>query len=101
MRTSRYLCLVFLNLALEYESMRPTHHSRLEAAETEIERVAFHLLQRERHGARIPIRREQVDDRAAGIAEPQQLGYLVESLTRRIIARLSQQTIRKTFADLE
>src|SRR5208282_830897 len=40
-------------------------------------------------GQRIAVRRQPVDDRASGITQPQQLGDLVERLSRRVVASVA------------
>ncbi len=82
-------------------ALDPAQYSRLESAETEIERIAFHAGERERHAVGIAEGRQAVDERPAGVAEAEQLGNLVESLARRIVARTAQQPVRGVLARFE
>ena len=71
----------------------PAQHGGLDSAEAEIERVAFHLRQRESDRARIAERRQAIDYRTSGIAEAEKFGDFVERFAGGIVARLAQQAI--------
>ena len=83
-----------VDLVLHVVSLHPAQHRGLEAAEAEVERVALHLGERETHGALwIAVRREPVDDGAAGIAEAQQLGDFVVGFAGSVVAGLAEQCV--------
>ena len=48
-----------LDFGLHVPLLHPAQHRRLQSAETEIERVAFHSRERELHGPRIAVRRQR------------------------------------------
>lgn len=79
----------------------PAEHSRLQAAEAEVGRIALHLRVCEAHCSRIAVRRKLVDDRAAWIAKAKQFGDLIERFTRCVIARLSEQPVPRALQNLE
>ena len=89
------------DLSAEVVVFHPAKHGGFQAAETEIERVAFHAREREFDGVRIAMRRELIDDGAAGIAEAQKFRHFVVSFAGRVVARFAEQPISEALADFE
>jgi hypothetical protein len=56
------------------------------------------LAERKLHGLRIAVLREEVDDRATGVAECEQLGYLIEGLAGSVVAGVSHIVVRPGIA---
>ncbi len=79
----------------------PAQDGRFESAEAEVERIAFHFGEGEADGGGIAVGRQAVDDGAAGIAEAEQFGHLVESFAGGVVARLAEQAVVEALADLE
>src|SRR5579884_1161076 len=79
----------------------PAEDGGLQAAEAEIERVAFHLCGGEPHGMRIAVGGESINDGAARVGETEEFRYFVISLSGGVVARFAQQTIGPAFANFE
>ncbi len=77
----------------EARRARVAQEGRLQAAEGEIERAVRHPRPRERHGLRVSLLREPVDDGPAGVAEPEQARRLVERLARGVVAGAGDQPV--------
>ena len=64
----------------------PAEDGGFDAAEAEVEGIAFHFREGEFHGVRVALGGEQVDDGSAGIAEAEEFADLIESLARGVVA---------------
>ena len=71
----------------------PAEDGGLEAAEAEIEGIALHFGEGKANRARIAERSQFVDDRAAGIAEAEEFGDLVEGFAGGVVAGLAEQAV--------
>src|SRR5262245_66689383 len=81
--------------------LRPTKHGRFETAETEVQRVALHPGQRERHSSRVSVSRQAIDHRPSWISKTEELGDFVERLSSRVVACLPEQAVMEILIDFE
>src|SRR3989441_131808 len=84
-----------LALAEGRVALHVERRGRLETAEREVRGAVGHLRQRERDRLRIARLRRPLDGGPAGEPEPEQLGDLVEGLTRGVVTRLADERVRE------
>ena len=78
----------------------PAQHGRLQTAEAEIERVAFHFGEGEAHRRGSPWGARRSMTGPPGIAEAQQLGDFVESFAGGVVAGLAEQAVAEALRGL-
>src|SRR5271156_1697342 len=76
-------------------TLQVVQHRRLDAAETEIVGIAFHLRFPETNRARIAVQRELIHHRAAGIAESEQARDFVVGFAGCVVARATEAFVGK------
>jgi len=88
-----------VDFAGKITSFEPAQDSGLKAAETEVERVAFHLRQCEPNGMWIAVRRELVDHGSARVTETEEFRDFVESLACGVVTSFSKEAVDEILGD--